>query len=79
MVSNGEQAADFLNVLYPTLQKSGLKTQIACCDGSGWEQQRQRLTGIQKYRQEDTLGIVTAHGYSSPPSTPFHTTKKVCS
>ena len=77
MQSNGQQAADFLKVLYPTLQKSGLATQIACCDGSGWEQNRERLTGIQEAGYEDTLGIVTSHGYSSYPGTPFVTDKKV--
>lgn len=78
MQSDGQQAADFLEVLYPTLQASGLKTQIACCDGSGWEQNRERLTGIQEAGLEDTLGIVTSHGYSSVPTTPFNTTKHVC-
>ena len=77
MLSSGQQAADFLEILYPTLQKAELTTQIACCDGSGWEQNRERLTGIQQAGKEDTLGLVTAHGYSSAPSTPFATNKKV--
>ena len=77
MQSSGQQAADFLEILYPTLQRAGIQTQIACCDGSGWEQNRERLTGIQEAGKEYTLGLVTAHGYSSPPSTPFATNKKV--
>ncbi|KAL9622444.1 MAG: hypothetical protein Q9160_003120 [Pyrenula sp. 1 TL-2023] len=77
MQSSGQQAADFLEVLYPTLQESGLKTQIACCDGSGWEQNRERLTGIQQAGAEGTLGLVTSHGYSSAPGAPFATDKKV--
>ncbi|MCJ1379932.1 hypothetical protein MMC17_003035 [Xylographa soralifera] len=77
MLSSGQQAADFLEILYPTLQKAGLKTQIACCDGSGWEQNRERLTGIQQAGEENTLGLVTSHGYSSAPGTPFQTNKKV--
>ncbi|MCJ1402268.1 hypothetical protein MMC11_005488 [Xylographa trunciseda] len=77
MQSSGQQAADFLDILYPTLQQSGLKTQIACCDGSGWEQNRARLTGIQQAGRENLLGLVTAHGYSSAPGAPFATTKKV--
>ena len=77
MQSSAQQAADFLEILYPTLEKAGLKTQIACCDGSGWEQNRQRLTGIQQAGQESTLGLVTSHGYSSAPGTPFVTDKKV--
>jgi hypothetical protein len=77
MQSDGQQAADFIKVLYPTLKKAGLKTQIACCDGSGWEQARERIEGIQAAGEEYALGLATAHGYSSPPSTPFATTKKV--
>ena len=77
MQSSGQQAADFLSILHPTLQAAGLNTQIACCDGSGWEQNRERLTGIQQAGLENTLGLVTSHGYSSAPGTPFATSKKV--
>jgi hypothetical protein len=77
MNSDGQQAADFIKVLYPTLKRAGLTTQIACCDGSGWEQNRERLTGIQAAGAEDLLGIVTAHGYSSQPGAPFNTSKHV--
>lgn len=73
MQSSGRQAADFIKVLHPTLQEAGLSTEIACCDGSGWEAQRARLTGIQRYHQEKNLGLVTSHGYSSYPGTPFDT------
>lgn len=77
MLSSSRQAADFLGIFSPILRKSGLKTEIACCDGSGWEQQRSRLEGVQQAGAESTLGIVTAHGYSSPPTTPFSTSKSV--
>ena len=77
MQSNGQQAADFIEVLYPTLKKAGLNTQIACCDGSGWEQNRERLTGIQQAGKENELGLVTSHGYSSYPGAPFQTNKHV--
>ena len=77
MNSDGQQAADFLEVLAPTLQRAGLRTKIACCDGSGWEQNRDRLTGIQQAGKENLLDLVTAHGYSSVPGAPFATDKKV--
>lgn len=77
MRSSGWQAASFLKVLYPAVQKAGLNTQLACCDGSGWEEQRKRLDGIEAHGAEDTLGIVTSHGYSTPPATPFATNKRV--
>ena len=76
MQSDGQQAADFIEVLYPTLKEAGLSTKIACCDGSGWEQQRVRLQGIQAAGEESALGLVTSHGYSSFPSTPFATDLK---
>lgn len=76
MLSDGQQAADFIKVLRPTLDRAGIKTQIACCDGSGWDQNRERLTGIQAAGQEHNLGLVTAHGYSSAPDTPYNTPLK---
>ncbi|KAI6868741.1 hypothetical protein KC343_g4428 [Hortaea werneckii] len=77
MLSDGQQAADFLEVFYPTLQASGLDTEIACCDGSGWDQSRERIEGIQAAGAENTLGLVTSHGYESYPDTPFDTQHKV--
>lgn len=77
MQSNGQQAADFLEILYPTLQQANLSTKIACCDGSGWEQNRERLTGIQAAGAERYLDIVTSHAYDSPLGAPFNTSKRV--
>lgn len=77
MNSDGQQAADFIEVLHPTLQAAGLKTQIACCDGSGWKQAEERLWGIQAAGAEDLLGVVTGHGYSDLPTYAFNTTRKV--
>lgn len=47
MLSSGRQAADFIEVLRPTLDAAGITTEIACCDGSGWEENRPRIAGIQ--------------------------------
>lgn len=77
MLSNGQQSADFLKVLYPTLKRSGLKTQIACCDATGWNAQQEILDGIQEAGQEGTLGLVTGHGYTSKPLYPLRTNAKV--
>lgn len=77
MESDGQQSADFLKVLYPTLKRSGLKTKIACCDATGWDIQQEILTGIQDAGEEDTLGLVTGHGYSSRPTYPLKTDLKV--
>jgi len=77
MLSNGQQAADFIPILFDTIQAAKLTTQVACCDNDGWEAQRGLLPGIQAAGAEQYLGIVTSHGYSSPPGTPFNTTKRV--
>lgn len=77
MQSDGQQEADFLKVLYPTLKRSGLKTQIACCDATGWDAQQEMLTGIQAAGEEGTLALVTGHGYSSKPTYPLKTDLKV--
>ncbi|GAB7361568.1 hypothetical protein MBLNU230_g1620t1 [Neophaeotheca triangularis] len=73
MLSNGRQAADFIRVLHPTLQAAGLTTEIACCEGTGWEPNREILEEIEEYGQSDNLGLVTSHGYTSYPSFPFDT------
>lgn len=78
MLSDGQQAADFIKVFHPILKASGFSTTIACCDAAGWEYQREMLEGIQAAGAENMLGVVTSHGYNTPPTTPFNTTKPVC-
>lgn len=76
MQANGRQLADFIEVLRPTLDEAGITTEIACCDGSGWEENRVRIAGIQRRGQAKNLGLVTSHGYSSYPGAPFKTQHK---
>lgn len=76
MEMNGRQLADFIEVLRPTLDAAGISTEIACCDGTGWDATRDRLAGIQRRGQGRNLGLVTSHGYSSYPSYPFQTQHK---
>jgi hypothetical protein len=78
MLSTGQQAADFLRIFHPMLKASGLNTTIVCCDGGGWEEARNQLSGLQEAGVEDTLEIASAHGYFSPPKAAFNTTKRVC-
>lgn len=77
MQSDGQQAADFLKVLYPTFHKKGLSTGLVCCDAAGWEEGRERLEGIQEAGYEYTLDIVSSHGYNDPLTDPYKTDKKV--
>lgn len=77
MQSDGQQAADFLKILYPTFQKKRLSTGLVCCDAAGWEEGRERLEGIQEAGYENTLDIVSSHGYNDPLTDPYKTDKKV--
>lgn len=76
MRSSGDQAADFIKILYPTLQKAGLADQvgIACCDAEGWGDQRSMASSLSSVN--GMLSIITGHGYTSQPtsaiSTPHH-------
>jgi len=73
MQSDGTQAADFLKVLSPTLREAGFKTKVVCCDATGLRQQEDILTELQQAGAEDTLSVVSAHGYQSEPNDPFTT------
>ncbi|ANB12318.1 beta-1,6-glucanase Neg1 [Sugiyamaella lignohabitans] len=79
MLSSGFQAADFIKVLYPTIQRAGLSTQvkIACCDSEGWDNQVNMTAEIQQENVEDLLGIITSHSYTSWPTYPINTKKNV--
>ncbi|KAK3320639.1 glycoside hydrolase family 30 protein [Cercophora scortea] len=78
MLSNGQQSADFIKVLHPTLEKAGLShVHIACCDATGWKVQTTMTTALKTAGAEDLLGIVTSHTYTSGISGTQPTTRKV--
>lgn len=78
MLSSGTQAADFIKVLYPTLQSAGLDSVgITCCDATGWNTQRTMTADLISAGVEDMISRITSHSYSSDPSTPFDTTRPV--
>ena len=76
MEANGRQLADFIEVLRPTLDAAGIDTEIACCDGTGWDATRERIEGIERWGQSDNVGLITSHGYSSYPNAPFDAPQK---
>lgn len=77
MRSSGQQAADFIKVLYPTIQKANLSSQvgIACCDAEGWSSQSGMLSSLKSV--DDQLSIITSHSYTSSPSSPMSTKHRV--
>ena len=78
MVSNGQQSADFIKILHPTLQKANLSSvQITCCDATGWKAQTTMTQDLVKAGVEPLIGVMTSHPYSSGISGTLPTTRKV--
>ena len=74
MRSSGSQAADFIKVLRPTLDRNSLTgLKIACCDAEGWSDQSNMLRDLQSRGVESMLGIITGHSYTSQPTFAFKT------
>jgi len=66
MQSNGNQAAEFIKVLAPTLEAAGLGGQvgIACCDSMSWNNQASMVGQIRSAGAEGMLKAVTSHTYT---------------
>ncbi|KAI0404536.1 glycoside hydrolase family 30 protein [Xylaria palmicola] len=75
MRSSGSQAADFIKILGPTLQKANLSVGIACCDAEGWSSQAGMLGQLGSVDQY--LSTITAHSYTSSPGSPMNTRHRV--
>jgi O-glycosyl hydrolase len=77
MRSNGQQAADFIKILHPTLQKANLTSQvgIACCDAEGWSSQSGMLPSLRPV--DSQLSLITSHAYTSSPGSPMNTPHRV--
>lgn len=64
MRSSGQQAADFVKVLRPTLDKANFTAvRITCCDAEGWSDQQGMMSGLASV--EDLLGTITGQWASS--------------
>ncbi|KAI8628347.1 glycoside hydrolase family 30 protein [Xylariaceae sp. FL1651] len=76
MRSTGSQAADFIKVLGPTLQKANLSSVgINCCDAEGWSSQAGMLGQLASVDQY--ISTITAHSYTSSPGSPMSTRHRV--
>jgi O-glycosyl hydrolase len=65
MRSNGQQAADFIKVLRPTLDKANMTSvKINCCDAEGWSSQSGMLSALNSV--DAALGVVTSQ-FVQPP------------
>ncbi len=76
MRSSGTQAADFIKILAPTIQRANLSyVKIACCDAEGWSDQVGMLGQLRSV--DDQIGLITSHAYTSGPSGPMNTRHRV--
>lgn len=73
MLSDGYQAKDFLEILYPTAKKAFPDLQISCCDATGARQERTILYELQKAGGGDFYDVATWHNYQDNPDQPFNT------
>ncbi|CAE7213251.1 hypothetical protein P3342_012516 [Pyrenophora teres f. teres] len=74
MESTGQQAADFIKVLAPTVKAAGLNLKLTCCDATGADAQKAMLPGLAPV--DNLYDVLTTHGYSSDPTSPLITSKK---
>ena len=78
------QAADFVPYLGRALAAAHLPTKVACCDAEGWLDSP-GFSGAQSYTKAVLgdpaaaryVGIITSHGYTSPPSVPLTSARPV--
>ena len=84
MYMTPQQAADFVPYLGRALAAQGLPTKVACCDAEGWLNST-GFDGAQAYTQAvlsdpasaKYIGVITSHGYTSPPSVPLTSERPV--
>ncbi|KAK4222373.1 glycoside hydrolase superfamily [Podospora fimiseda] len=75
MRSSGTQAADFIKVLRPTLDRNDLSNVIInCCDTMGWSTMNSMLSQMRSV--ESMVGVTTGHSYTSGPTSQLSTKAK---
>jgi O-glycosyl hydrolase len=84
MYMTPQQAADFVPYLGRALAALHLPTKVACCDAEGWLNTT-GFDGAQAYTQAvlgspasaKYIGLITSHGYTSPPTVPLTSERPV--
>ncbi|KAF2272869.1 glycoside hydrolase [Westerdykella ornata] len=78
MLSDGNQAADFIKVLRPTLDRNNLTdVGINCCEATGWSVANQHAQQMISSGVEGMIYAVTSHEYTSRIGSPMRTKAKV--
>lgn len=74
MLFDPEQAVDFINVIGPAIDGSGLDLNLVCCDSFGWGQASGYSTAIEADPQaSQRVGIHSGHSYASRARSPLPT------
>ncbi len=72
MTMTPAQAANFMDVLGPTMAASGLLTQLECCTTIGWDSAQQYAAAIEADPVASSYTpLFTSHGYSAAPDSPL--------
>ncbi|CBX93583.1 hypothetical protein LEMA_P044840.1 [Plenodomus lingam JN3] len=78
MLSSGTQAAEFIKILRPTLDRHNLSNVgINCCEATGWTVASQHASQIAGSGAEPMLYALTSHEYTSRITTPLRTAARV--
>ena len=76
MLSDGFQAKDFLEILYPTVKAAFPELLVSCCDATGARQERNILYELQRAGGGNLFDVATWHNYQSNPERPFNSAGK---
>jgi O-glycosyl hydrolase len=72
MLLTPAQTANFLDVLGPTLARSGLRTKVECCATEGWDYAQQYAAAIEADPVANSYTpLFTSHGYTEAPASPL--------
>jgi glucosylceramidase len=78
MLFTAAQAVDFVKVLGPVIQSSGLPLNLFCCDGSKWSVQTPFTQAIMADPVASSyVNVISSHEYGSHATSPQPTTKPV--
>ncbi|KAK4948728.1 hypothetical protein LTR10_012733 [Elasticomyces elasticus] len=72
MQSDGYQAKDFLELLYPTAKAAFPNISVSCCDATGARQERNILYELDQAGGSGFFDVATWHNYQSNPERPFN-------
>jgi glucosylceramidase len=73
MDTDGYEAKDFLEIMYPTVKKYRKDLQVSCCDATGTRQERTLLYELEQAGGGKLYDVATWHNYQSMPEMPFNT------